>query len=118
MKKLYLFSTRVYTKEKDNIWCENPNDLYRSGETLEEALDEYMQAMNDRHNMSVSKNARKHKEPIYYDDIETGKSIQSGYTMKASIEIFDDRYHERRWKKYYIDLWVDIREVINPFKTV
>ena len=95
MEKLYMFCTRVHTKERDNIWHDNPNDIYRAGETIEDALDQYIQAIYERDFIKVSKNACKHKEPIYYDTLD-GETVQTGYTMKGSVEIFDDRRGERR----------------------
>jgi hypothetical protein len=105
----YQFKTRVNVTNK-GYWHDNINPIVLEAQNLKEALKLYIEAVTERDYLTFSKSALNTKKPIYYDNILTNKSIQSGYCINARTEIEN--------KKVNLNLWVDIRKLINPFNEV
>ena len=63
--------------------------------------------------IDISKTALKNKQAMYIDT-KSGETLQTGYVITASTEFSDrDTY---RSTVQYIDLWVTINIISNPFK--
>jgi len=105
MKK-YQFKTRVEVKTK-GFWHDSIEPIVLKALNLNEALKLYIEAVKDRDYFDFSKSSLKNKSPIYYDN-DKGESIQSGFCINAKTEIEN--------KKVRLNLWVDIRELNNPFE--
>jgi hypothetical protein len=105
----YQFKTRVNVTTR-GYWHDNINPIVLEAKSLKEALKLYIEAVKERDYFIFSKSALNTKKPIYYDNILTDESIQSGYCINAHTEIED--------KKVNLNLWVDIRKLINPFNEV
>ena len=107
MKK-FLFTT-VTTIKDNNYWIDS--DFCKSetiqANNVEEALDIYLNNRKDNDYINISKNAIKNKQPMYIDD-----DIQCGYVIVGSTLVENK---EGNWVKKYIELWIEIKEVINPF---
>jgi len=112
--KTYLFITTTTIKPVDEgkWWIDNnliPN-IYIKAENLNKALKEYQQKIDD-HGVTISDHAIKNKSPMFIDD-ENGNPIQIGYVITGKT-LFDNG--GKGWIDKYIDLWIEIQEVKNPF---
>lgn len=58
--------------------------------------------------------AIKTKSPMYRDT-KTGEPVQVGFVITASTDFDNDR---KGWIKQFIDLWVDVNIISNPFEGV
>lgn len=95
----------------DNSWW----SFYRNesidvhANNLSEAIDAFVEELNDRFNLSISRTAKKNPQKMYRD---TDKgAVQVGYVFKASTEVDFDR----RWVKKYADIWTEIAELKSVF---
>lgn len=114
MKK-YLFKTTATMKEYNNKkwWIDSGiiREITINAENIEKAIEQYREKVIERDYINISKNALKNKSPMYIDSTN-GEPIQCGYVITASTEFDNDR---RGWIKQYIDLWVTINIIVNPF---
>ena len=113
--KTYLFKTNTYVKPMDSgkWWIDHKlvSNVYIRANRLYEALKEYQKRIEDDYGITISDHAIKNKEPIFRDD-ENGNPIQVGYIITGKT-LFDNG--GRGWVDKYIDLWIEIQEVKNPF---
>lgn len=86
-----------------------------AAETLSDALEKYRESV-ERYGVTVSKNALANKNAMY-QDTASGTAVQCGYVITGAAE-FEDQRHGWRFVKQYIDLWVNISIVANPFAEV
>lgn len=111
--KTYLFITTTTVKpiDKGRWWIDDKlvSNMYIQADNLHEALKEYQKRIED-HGVTISNNALKNKSPMFRDD-KDGNLIQVGYVITGKT-LFND---EKRWIDKYIDLWVEIQEISNPF---
>ena len=116
--KQYIFKTVTTMKEYNNSkWWIDSNIITEKtilAENLDDALLQYKNLVEEKHYISISGNALKHKNPMYIDT-KTGETKQVGYVITASTEF---QYNNTEWKKQYIDLWVSVSVVLNPFEGV
>ena len=114
----YLFKTNATMKEYNckKWWIDSHiiSDLIITSDTLENALKEYQNIVKNRFYIDISDNAIKSKNNMYIDT-EAG-TIQSGYVITAKCD-FEDR-NNYKYTQQYIDLWVNISIIQNPFKEV
>lgn len=114
MKK-YLFKTTATMKEYNNKkwWIDSGiiREITINAENIEKAIEQYREKVIEDDYINISKNALKNKSPMYIDSTN-GEPIQCGYVITASTEFDNDR---RGWIKQYIDLWVTINIIVNPF---
>ena len=113
--KTYLFVTTTTVKPIDEgkWWIHDklvPN-MYIRANRLHEALKEYQKRIEDDYGITISNHAIKNREPIFRDD-KNGNLIQVGYIITGKT-LFDNG--GRGWINRYIDLWIEIQEVKNPF---
>ena len=112
--KTYLFKTfttmKEYNKTKWSIDSDIIEEKYINANTPREALKKYREEVENKHYVLISDNALKHKSPMYVDS-PSGDAQQVGYVITGKT-YFEDDFHN--WSKQYIELWVQILEIINP----
>lgn len=115
---LYQFETTATMKEYNRRkWWIDPDiiqEITTEAAAMGEALKKYQEAVKDRVNVDISDSAIKHKNAMY-QDTGNGETVQVGFVITASTEFDNDH---RGWVKQYIDLWVTIKTVSNPFEGV
>lgn len=114
----FLFKTSATMKPYNNKkwWIDSGivRPVTVDAETMEEAIKEYRTIVQDDYYITISENALKNKEPIYRDDKE-GNARQVGYIFTGQTDFDNDG---RGWVKQFIDLWVSIAIITNPFEGV
>ena len=112
----YLFKTSATMKEynRQKWWIDSDiiRDITISAADTETALKEYQNIVKDTYYIDISDNAIKTKNNMYIDT-EAG-TIQTGYVITAKSD-FEDR-DNYRYTQQYIDLWVHISMIKNPFE--
>lgn len=105
----YQFDFTV-TPTDNSWWSSYRNESIKvHADNLNEAIDAFVEVLNDKYDMSISRTARKNPQKMYRD---TDKgAVQVGYVFKASTEVDFDR----RWIKKYADIWTEITELKNVF---
>ena len=86
-------------------------EILVDAENIQKALEQYAEAVREKYYIDISKNALKNKEPIYRDSAN-GEPTQCGYIITAKTD-FNNDY--QGWVSQYIDLWVTVAVVVNPF---
>ena len=114
----YFFRTSATMKEYNNKkwWIDSKiiSDITINAENITAALLKYQTFCDDKNGVIISKNALKNKQPIYIDT-ESGAE-QCGYIITAKTDFQDDNNY--KWSTQYIDLWVNISILQNPFSEV
>lgn len=112
--KTYLFNTNATMKDynRGKWWIDS--DIIRplriEAETLTDALKNYTEIVKNRFYIDITKNALKNKNKMFRDTVSGTEAV--GYVITGSTEFDADG---RGWIKQYIDLWVEINEIKNPF---
>lgn len=113
--KTYLFITTTTVKpiDKKKWWIDNKlvSNMYIHANNLHDALKEYQKRIENDYAITISNHAIKNREPIFRDD-KNGNSFQVGYIITGKT-LFDNG--RRGWINRYIDLWIEIQEIYNPF---
>jgi regulatory protein YycH of two-component signal transduction system YycFG len=110
MKK-YLFKTTTTMKEYNakKWWIDRdyiPQTTIEA-ENLKDALTKYRE-FTEKHCVSISDNALKTKAAMYIDTTEGVK--QCGYVITGKTDFDNDH---KGWTTQYIDLWVNISEILD-----
>lgn len=112
---IYQFETTATMKphNKKKWWIDSGiiRKITVEADSLAQALKQYRKTVYERDYIEISKNALKNKAPMYRDDKE-GFSYQCGYVITAKTD-FNNDY--RGWVTQYIDLWVTVNIITNPF---
>lgn len=112
---LYQFKTTATMKEynRRKWWIDSGivREITIEADTTTAAFKEYQKEVHDRFCIDISDNAIKTKSPMYRDT-KTGEPVQVGFVITASTDFDNDR---RGWVKQFIDLWVDVNIISNPF---
>lgn len=115
---LYQFKTTATMKPYNNKkwWIDSGivREITIEADTITAAVKEYQKEVHDRFYIDISDNAIKTKAPMYRDT-KTGEPVQVGFVITASTDFDNDR---RGWVKQFIDLWVDVNIISNPFEGV
>jgi len=113
--KTYLFITITTIKPIDEgkWWIDHKlvSNMYIQSDNLNEALRKYQERIQEDYGVTISNYAIKNREPIFRDD-ENGNPLQVGYIITGQT-LFDNG--GKGWVNRYIDLWIEIQEVKNPF---
>lgn len=106
----YLITSNVVPVESD-FWIDANivPDFYTTAESVESALKVWFDHVESKACLSISKTARKKREPIFIDT-PTG-DVQVGYIFVAPTEV-DFNY---KLKRRRVHIWATINEIINPF---
>ena len=114
----FQFNTSAHMKpyNNKNWWIDSGivRDIVIDADTVQNAVEQYREIVGNKYYITISNNALKNKEPMYRDSID-GEPVQCGYVITASTE-FNNDY--RGWVTQYIDLWVTVSVVSNPFMEV
>lgn len=114
----YRFETTTTVKEyaQKKWWIDSGivRPVTVQAASVADALKQYKQIVGDRHYVSISNNALSSKSPMYVDYAD-GSVAQVGYVITGATD-FDNGYGKT--VKQYVDLWVTITEVVNPFESV
>lgn len=112
---IYSFNTSTTLKEKDREKWRLEDDLVKPIEldasNLCEALEKYMEIVNDGYYVHISKNAIHKKQNMYMDIKPGGPSKQIGYVITGSTSFERDN---GGFVNKFIDLWIEIRVVSYP----
>lgn len=111
----YLFKTQTTMKKYncEQYWIDNNfiHNITIQADNIKEAFQKYVDLVNKEFYGVISKNALKHKQPMYIDD-ENGETQQIGYVLTGYIDI--ENKNGTGYTKQYIDLWVEIIETKIP----
>ena len=114
----YIFKTTATMKDynRRKWWIDSGiiREITVEAETLQKALEQYRETVHDKYYIDISKNALKTKAAMYRDNAN-GEPQQCGYVITAKTDFDNDR---RGWVTQYIDLWVSVSVVLNPFEGV
>ena len=110
----YLFDTTATMKEynHDKWWIESNiiKQLVIESDSLNNALIEFRNKVNEKYHIEISKNGLKNKQLIYVDTPE-GDIQQVGCVITGKTEFLGNNY---KWTTQYIDLWVEISTIATP----
>ena len=111
----YEFITETTMREhnRSKYWIDRDyiKRYYIESNSLQEALNQYIETVNREHYDIISKNAVKNKQPIYID-LPDGEIYQVGYSFVART-LFDKGNYQG-WTTQSIELWVTILETHYP----
>lgn len=112
----FLFNTTATMKEynRKKWWIDAkiiPN-ITIEADTIKEALKTYQKIVLEKHCITISDNAINKKNNMY-KDTQHGPQ-QTGFVITGKA-VFENNY---KWTAQYIDLWVDIKIIKNPFVEV
>lgn len=114
----FQFKTCATMKPYNNKkWWIDPGivrDITITAENIKEAIEQYRNTVYDKYYIDISQNALKTKEPMFIDN-SNGESQQCGYVITAKTDFDNDG---TGWITQYIELWVTVNIIINPFEEV
>ena len=109
--KTYLFKTTATMKEYNRRkWWIDGNVVTEkriTAESLKAALDQFAEMVEEKHYITISRNALSNKSPMFIDGA-VGEPVQVGYVITGKTD-FQDAFG--RWSGQYIDLWMEILSV-------
>lgn len=107
----YQFDFNVLPSQK-GYWIDICNQKQNiTAETLEEAIDKFVEFMEDRHGVTISKTARKRPKKMYFDRPD-GTPCECGRIFKGAIDID----YGNEWKKKYCTVWAMVYTMQNVFE--
>ena len=78
-----------------------------SAENVNAAVKEWAAQVEEKHYVTISRNALSNKSPMFVDGAN-GEPVQVGFVITGKTDFQDDF---GRWSGQYIDLWVEILSV-------
>lgn len=111
----YQFNFSVTPSHK-GYWIDIVNQKHAiSADTLDEAIDKFVEFMEEKHFVTISKTARKHPSTMYCD-YKDGSTKEVGRVFKASMEIdFGDGSSHADWRRKWCDVWTEVYTMENVF---
>lgn len=110
----YIFKTTATMKEYNNKkWYIDGgivSDMCIDVDSVENALEIYRKRVEEKHYITISKNAIKNKSEMFAD-LSDGSVKQVGYVITGKTEF--DRGDYSGYSTQYIDLWVTILTVVD-----
>ena len=110
----YIFKTTATMKEYNNkkwyIDGDIISDMRIDADSVENALEIYRERVEEKHYITISKNAIKNKSEMFAD-LSDGSVKQVGYVITGKTEF--DRGDYSGYSIQYIDLWVTILTVVD-----
>lgn len=111
----YIFKTTATMKEYNNKkWYIDGgivSDMRINADSVENALEIYRERVEEKHYITISKNAIKNKSEMFVDLSDGGGAKQVGYVITGKTEF--DRGDYSGYSTQYIDLWVTILTVVD-----
>ncbi len=109
--KTYIFKTTATMKEYNcrKWWIAEDvvTEKRINAESLKAALDQFAAMVEEKHYITISRNALSNKSPMYIDGA-AGEPVQVGFVITGKTDFQDDF---GRWRGQYIDLWVEVLAV-------
>ncbi len=109
--KTYIFKTtatmKEYNRRKWWIAGDVVTEKRINAESLKAALDQFAAMVEEKHYITISRNALSNKFPMYIDGA-AGEPVQVGFVITGKTDFQDDF---GRWRGQYIDLWVEVLAV-------
>ena len=110
----YIFKTTATMKEYNNKkWYIDGgivSDIRIDADSVENALEIYRERVEEKHGITISKNAIKNKSEMFVD-LSDGGIKQVGYVITGKTEF--DKGDYTGYSTQYIDLWVTILTVVD-----
>ena len=110
----YIFKTTATMKEYNNKkWYIDGgivSDMRINADSVENALEIYRERVEEKHGITISKNAIKNKSEMFVD-LSDGSVKQVGYVITGKTEF--DRGDYSGYSTQYIDLWITILTVVD-----
>lgn len=110
----YIFKTTASMKEYNNkkwyIEGGIVSDMRIDADSVENALEIYRERAEEKHGITISKNAIKNKSEMFVD-LSGGGVKKVGYVITGKTEFAKGDYSG--WCAQYIDLWVTILTVVD-----
>ena len=110
----YIFKTTATMKEYNNKkWYINGDivsDMRINADSVENALEIYRERVEEKHHISISRNAVKNKSAMFVD-LSDGGAKQVGYVITGKTKF--DKGNYTGYSTQYIDLWVTILTVVD-----
>lgn len=110
----YIFKTTTTMKEYNNKkWYIDGDivlDMRINADSVENALKIYQERVEEKHCISISKNALKNKSEMFVDTAD-GSTKQVGYVITGKTDF--DKGDYTGYSTQYIDLWVTIITVVD-----
>lgn len=114
----YQFKTSATMKEYNakNWWIDSGvvREIIVEADNLNDALKQYQAIVSEKYYIEISRNALKNKRPMYRDTPDC-EAVQCGYVITGKTDFQTDAGD---WVTHYIDLWVSVNVVVNPFAEV
>lgn len=111
----YIFKTTATMKEYNNKkWYIDGgivSDMRINADSVENALEIYRERVEEKHYITISKNAIKNKSEMFVDLSDGGGAKQVGYVITGKTEF--DRGDYSGYSTQYIDLWITILTVVD-----
>lgn len=112
---LYQFNYTV-TPSGEGYWIDirNQKDAI-SADTLDEAIDKFVELIDERWGVTISKNARKHPQTMY-NERKDGTSYECGRVFYATMEIdFGDGSSHADYRKKGCHVWTEVYRLENVY---
>lgn len=110
----YIFKTTATMKEYNNKkwWIDGDiiSDMRINADSVENALEIYRERVEEKHYISISRNAIKNKSEMFVDTPDEGTK-QIGYVITGKTEF--DKGDYTGYSIQYIDLWVTVLTVVD-----
>ncbi len=113
---LYQFNYTV-TPSGEGYWIDIRNkEQAIEAETLDEAIDKFVEFMKEKELVTISKTARKHPQTLYAD-FKDGSTKKVGCVFKASMKIDfgDGSSSHADWRRKWCDVWTEVYEMTNVY---
>lgn len=110
----YIFKTKATMKEYNNKkWYIDGgivSDMRINADSVENALEIYREQVEEKHYITISKNAIKNKSEMFVD-LSNGSIKQVGYVITGKTEF--DKGDYTGYSTQYINLWITILTVVD-----
>lgn len=104
---------KEYNRDKWFIMSDIMKEREIAADSVNECLALFRELAYNESYITISKSAIKNKRPMYIDTAAGVKQV--GFVLTGLTE-FEDR-DNRKYSKQYIDIWLTIQLVHNPFDT-
>lgn len=109
--KEYIFRTNATMKQYNHRYWRIDSDIVTEkriqADSITATLEEYRKQVEEKHHITISKNAIRNKSAMY-TDAKAEEPKQIGYVITGKKEFQKD---SGEWSTQYIDLWVKILTV-------
>lgn len=115
MATLYQFNFTVTPSQK-GYWIDICNQKQAfSADTLREAVEKFVKFMEEKHFITISKNAQK-KPSVMYHERKDGTSYECGRVFKGAIDIdFGDGSSHADYRRKWCDVWTEVYTLQNVY---